>query len=110
MDQDENTLVAPPSYRIDGIDLVTEGAITLTQVYNILEEDPSRYEEWSGVTQLCDLLRDADRIHFFVGTASNPGNLSIAFQQKGILPRIRTVPLIRDRLTKAGKLVVMDMA
>jgi hypothetical protein len=110
MDQDENTLVAPPSYRIDGIDLVTEGAITLTQVYNILEEDPSRYEEWSGVTQLCDLLRDADRIHFFVGTASNPGNLSIAFQQKGILPRIRTVPLIRDRLTKAGKLVVVDMA
>jgi hypothetical protein len=110
MDQDENTLVAPPSYRLDGIDLVTEGAITLTQVYNILEEDPSRYEEWSGVTQLCDLLRDADRIHFFVGTASNPGNLSIAFQQKGILPRIRTVPLIRDRLTKAGKLVVVDMA
>jgi len=110
MDQDENTLVAPPSYRIDGIDLVTEGAITLTQVYNILEEDPSRYEEWSGVTQLCDLLRDADRIHFFVGTASNPGNLSIAFQQKGILPRTRTVPLIRERLTKAGKLVVVDMA
>jgi hypothetical protein len=110
MEQNENTLVAPPSYRLDGIDLVTEGAITLTQVYNILEEDPSRYEEWSGVTQLCDLLRDADRIHFFVGTASNPGNTSIAFQQKGILPRIRTVPLIRDRLTKAGKLVVVDMA
>jgi len=110
MDQDESTLVAPPSYRIDGIDLVTEGAITLTQVYNIFEEDPSRYEEWSGVTQLCDLLRAADRIHFFVGTASNPGNHSIAFQQKGILPRTRTVPLIRERLTKAGKLVVLDMA
>jgi hypothetical protein len=109
MDQD-GSLIAPPSYRIEGIDLVTEGAVTLTQVYNILEEDPSRYEEWSGVTELCDLLRAADRIHFFVGTASNPGNLSIAFQQKGILPRTRTVPLIRERLTKAGKLVVVDMA
>jgi hypothetical protein len=109
MDQD-GSLIAPPCYRIEGIDLVTEGAVTLTQVYNILEEDPSRYEEWSGVTELCDLLRAADRIHFFVGTASNPGNLSIAFQQKGILPRTRTVPLIRERLTKAGKLVVVDMA
>ena len=110
MDQNENTLVAPPSYRIDGIDLVTEGAVTLTQVYNILEEDPARYEEWSGVTQLCDLLRAADRIDFFVGTASNPGHHSIAFQQKGILPRTRTVPLIRDRLNKAGKLVVVEMS
>ena len=109
MDQD-GSIIAPPCYRIEGIDLVTEGAVTLTQVYNILEEDPSRYEEWSGVTELCDLLRAADRIHFFVGTASNPGNQSIAFQQKGILPRTRTVPLIRERLTKAGKLVVVDMA
>ena len=110
MEQDENTLVAPPSYRIDGVDLVTEGAVTLTQVYNILEDDPARYEEWSGVTQLCDLLRVADRIHFFVGTASNPGNRSIAFQQKGILPRTRTVPLIRERLNKAGKLVVVELS
>jgi hypothetical protein len=107
---ESDPMIAPPSYRIEGIDLCTEGAVTLTQVYNILEEDPSRYEEWSGVTELCDLLRAADRIHFFVGTASNPGNASIAFQQKGILPRTRTVPLIRERLTKAGKLVVVDMA
>ena len=106
----DNTMVAPPSYRIDGVDLVTEGAITLTQVYNILEEDPARYEEWSGVTQLCDLLRDADRVHFFIGTSQNPANHSIAFQQKGILPRIKTVPLIAERLTKMGKLVVMDRA
>ena len=110
LDRDDNSMVAPPSYRVEGIDLVTEGAITLTQVYNILEEDPSRYEEWSGVTQLCERLREADRIHLFVGTASNPANQSIAFQQKGILPRTRTVPLIRDRLMKAGKLVVVDMA
>jgi hypothetical protein len=108
--EDHDPMIAPQSYRIEGIDLVTEGAITLTQVYNILEEDPSRYEEWSGVTELCDLLRAADRIHFLVGTASNPGNRSIAFQQKGILPRMRTVPLIRDRLNKAGKLVVIDVA
>jgi hypothetical protein len=106
----DNTLIAPPSYRIDGVDLVTEGAITLTQVYNILEEDPARYEEWSGVTQLCDFLRDADRVHFFIGTAQNPANHGIAFQQKGILPRTKTVPLITERLTNMGKLVVVDRA
>jgi hypothetical protein len=109
MDDDFQTLIAPPSYRIDGIDLVTEGAITLNQVYNILDEDPSRYDEWSGVTQLCGFLRDADRVHFFLGTACNPANQDISFQQKGILPRTRTVPLIRDRLIAAGKLVVVDV-
>ena len=110
IDRSDHSMVAPPSYRVEGIDLVTEGAVTLMQAYNILEEDPSRYEERSGVTQLCDLLRDADRIHFFVGTAANPAHRSIAFQQMGILPRTRSVPLISDLLTKAGKLVIVDTA
>jgi hypothetical protein len=110
MDRDDHSLVAPPSYRVEGIDLVTEGAVTMMQAYNILEEDPSRYEERSGVTQLCDLLRAADRIHFYVGTAANPAHRSIAFQQKGILPRTRSVPLISDLLTKAGKLVIVETA
>ena len=30
----------PPEYHIDGIDLTTEGAIMLNQVYNILDEPP----------------------------------------------------------------------
>jgi hypothetical protein len=110
MDLDDRSIVAPPKYRLAGVDLATEGAITLMQAYNILEEDPSRYEEDSGVTELCDLFRSADRIHFFVGSAVNPAHKSIAFLQKGILPRVRTVALLRDALTKAGKLVVVDTA
>ena len=33
-----NAFGQPPEYWIDGIDLVSEGAITLGQVYNILDE------------------------------------------------------------------------
>jgi Stage II sporulation protein E (SpoIIE) len=110
VDLDDSSMIAPPKYRLAGVDLATEGAVTLMQAYNILEEDPSRYEEDSGVTELCDLLRSADRIHFFVGSAVNPAHKSIAFLQKGILPRVRTVALLREALTKAGKLVVVDTA
>ncbi|HQP38646.1 MAG TPA: SpoIIE family protein phosphatase [Polyangiaceae bacterium] len=105
---DDPALVAPPRYQLPGIHLVTEGAITLNQVYNILEEDPERYEEDSGVTELCDLFRLADRIHFIVGCNTNPANASIAFLQRGILGRTRIVPLLRDKLVAAQKDVVID--
>lgn len=106
--QDVESLLAPPRYEIDGVHLVTEGAVTLNQVYNILGEDPSRYEEDSGVTQLCTLLAIADRVNFFVGTADNPANASIAYRQQGILGRAKIVPLIADRLRAEGKLVVVE--
>ena len=110
IDPHDSSLIAPPRYQLFGVDLATEGAVTLMQAYNILEEDRSRYEEDSGVTELCDRLRAADRIHFFVGTAVNPAHRSIAFQQKGILPRPRTVALLADALRRAGKLVLVDAA
>ena len=37
VEQDSASILAPPRYFIEGIDLVTEGAITLNQVYNILD-------------------------------------------------------------------------
>lgn len=105
---DDTSMVAPPRYLIDGIDLVTEGAVTLNQVYNILEEDPDCYEEDSGVTDLCDLLQFADRIHFLVGRAQNPAHQSISFRQRGILSRHAVIPLLRDKLIKAQKLVMVE--
>lgn len=105
---DDASLVAPARYGIQGIDLVTEGAITLNQVFNILEIDPQEYEEVSGVTDLCDLLREADRIHFIVGRSQNPANFSIAFQQKGILNRTTIVPLLADKLRQLQKHVSVE--
>ncbi|MGE5708079.1 MAG: SpoIIE family protein phosphatase [Bacteroidota bacterium] len=99
--------IAPPGYSIEGIDLVTEGAVTLNQVYNIVDEDPSRFEH-DEVAELCLLLQGADRINIFLGTAANPGHGHISFSQRGILPRTKIVPLLREKLTEQGKLVVVE--
>lgn len=102
------SLIAPPAYRLQGIDLVTEGAVTLNQAYNILDEDPEEYGEYSGVTQLCELLQEADRINIVLGLARNPALGDISFRQQGILPRATIVPLLADKLRQQGKLVVLE--
>ena len=108
IDEDSQSMMAPPKYKIDGIDLVTEGAITLNQVYNIIEEDPDKYEPDTGVTELCDFLMASDRINFFVGKAVNPGYKDITFRQKGVMPRGKIVPMLKEKLEKDGKLVVIE--
>ncbi|MDD3926993.1 MAG: SpoIIE family protein phosphatase [bacterium] len=108
VDQDNRSLVTPPSYHIDGIDLVTEGAVTLNQVYNIIDEDPEEYEPDTSVTALCDMFRTADRVNFTVGRAANPGHGRIDFRMRGLLPRTRIIPLIAERLRAAGKLVTEE--
>jgi hypothetical protein len=61
IEQNPTSLIAPPRYAIEGVDLVTEGAVTLNQAYNLLSEDVDRLKEDSGVTELCLLLNVADR-------------------------------------------------
>ncbi len=98
----------PPQYEIAGIDLVTEGALTLNQVYNILEEDPRSYEADSCVSNLCVLLRNADAVNLLVGTAANPNHQNIVFRQMGVLPRLAIVQKIAETLKKMGKLVTVE--
>ncbi len=106
IEQNPTSLMAPPKYEIQGVDLVTEGAVTLNQAYNILDADPGTYEEVSGVTELCDMLRIADRVNLTVGAARNPANTSIRFRQQGIIQRQRIANLLADKLQRMGKLVV----
>jgi hypothetical protein len=108
IEQNPKSLVAPPRYEIEGVDLVTEGAVTLNQVYNLLDEDVNNLKEDSGVTELCALLQIADRVNIFLGTARNRASGDITFRQRGILHRHRIVPLIAEKLRTAGKLVVVD--
>lgn len=108
VDHASASLVAPPKYVLEGVDLVTEGAVTLNQVYNVLDEDPDAFDEESGVTELRDLLTSADRVTLMVGGAENPAHGHISFRQKGILPRRKIVSLLADRLTEAGKLVSIE--
>jgi hypothetical protein len=107
VEQDSRSMLAPPRYTLDGVELVTEGAVTLNQVYNVLDESPDAFEEVSGVTDLYELLTAADRVELWIGSAANPANSNISFRQRGILSRRQIVPLIADKLRAAGKLVVV---
>jgi len=95
----------PPMYGIDGFDLVTEGAVTLNQVYNILGEDPETFDEYSGVTDLCERMQEADVIRFYVGDAVNVNHATISMKQVGVMPRAVIIPLLEEKLRDMGKVV-----
>lgn len=72
----------PPTAEIEGVDLVTEGVITINKVLehakDYLNENES-YEHWSlkndGASQICRLLfEEATDINFYVGRAVNPAH------------------------------------
>ncbi len=72
----------PPISEIDGVDLVTEGVITVNKVVSYAKnylEDNEEYESWSlkrdGASLICRLLfEEATDINFFVGRAINPAH------------------------------------
>jgi hypothetical protein len=108
MESSPTSMIAPPKLEIPGVDLVTEGAVTLNQVYNVLSEDMSRFTESSGVTELCGLLQVADRVNIISGEAKNQASDDISLRQCGILTRDHIVPLLAQKLLAAGKLVVVE--
>ncbi|MBI9072529.1 MAG: SpoIIE family protein phosphatase [Melioribacteraceae bacterium] len=97
----------PPAYEVEGIDLVTEGTVTLNQVYNLLDEDITRISKRNVVGDFVSLLSAADKINFFIGTTANPANDNIEFVQQGLLKRTRIIPLIADKLKKESKTVII---
>lgn len=108
MEPSPQSMLAPPRSYIEKIDLVTEGAVTLNQVYNVLDEESDVFDEESAVTELHELLKNADKVNLLVGSAINPAAGDISFRQRGILTRQAIIPLIKDKLEKLGKLVVIE--
>ena len=72
----------PPIAEIDGVDLVTEGVITVNRVLEYARDylgDNTMYEHWNykndGASRICRLLfEEATDINFFVGRAINPAH------------------------------------
>ena len=72
----------PPTAEIEGVDLVTEGVITINKVLDYAKDYLSEnkfYEEWNfkrdGASMICRLLfEEATDINFFVGRAINPAH------------------------------------
>lgn len=72
----------PPTAELEGVDLVTEGVITVNKVLeyakNYLGEN-EKYEEWNfkndGASRICRLLfEESTDINFYVGRAVNPAH------------------------------------
>ncbi len=100
----------PPIARIEGVDLVTEGVITINKVLKYAQDylaDNESYEQWSykkdGASQIARLLfEEATDINFYVGRAVNPAhqnpNLPINFNIK-----MRLVDELSTCLKQMGK-------
>ncbi|MCX7986850.1 MAG: serine/threonine-protein phosphatase [Bacteroidales bacterium] len=62
----------PPMNRMEGVDLLTEGILTLNKVHRLLENYHSHYQFASGpADQIAQMLLESDDIYFLVGTAIN---------------------------------------
>jgi hypothetical protein len=100
----------PPIASIEGVDLVTEGVITINKVLEYAKDylkDNARFTEWSfkkdGASLIARLLfQEATDINFYVGRAVNPAhqnpNLPISFNIK-----MRLVEELSECLNKMGK-------
>ncbi len=72
----------PPIAEIEGVDLVTEGVITVNKVLEYAKDylkDNASYEKWGykqdGASRICRLLfEEATDINFYVGRAVNPAH------------------------------------
>ena len=100
----------PPIAKIEGVDLVTEGVITISKVLEYAKnflEDNSSYSQWGykrdGASLIARMLfEEATDINFFVGRAINPAhqnpNLPINFNIK-----MRLVEELSECLKQMGK-------
>ena len=71
----------PPVGHIEGIDLVTEGIITLSKTLEQLKKPaalqgagPGQKQKRNAVTLLTKMLQESDRLRLLVGTALNPAH------------------------------------
>lgn len=72
----------PPTAELEGVDLVTEGVITVNRVVEYAKDalgENKEYENWSfkrdGASLICRMLfEEATDINFFVGRAINPAH------------------------------------
>lgn len=72
----------PPTAELEGVDLVTEGVITVNKVLEYARDylkDNETYESWGfrrdGASMICRLLfEEATDINFYVGRAVNPAH------------------------------------
>ena len=105
----------PPVAELEGVDLVTEGVLTMSRVLNFAQDylnGNENYEEWNlghdGAARICQLLfEESTDINFFVGRAMNPAhqnpNLPLNFNIK-----MNIADSLADCLKQMGKRVKVN--
>lgn len=105
----------PPTASIEGVDLVTEGVITMARVLDYAKdylEDNSLFEKWGkqhdGASEIAGILfKEATDINLFVGRAQNLAHqspeLNISFNIKS-----KIVEELTQCLERMGKTVVVN--
>lgn len=107
----------PPTADIEGIDLTTEGVLTLGKTLDFARkylssestmQDFLNLNKQDGVSRLAKmLLEESTSIHFFVGRAINPAHQNPEFPlDLGI--KLKLVEELADHLKSMGKEVVVE--
>ena len=100
----------PPLARVEGIDLITEGILTLTKTNELLNSGADKETvkfNTDAASALVRLFLDVDHIHFTVGLSVNPAH------QNPDLPRqldmkLAVVREIAEELRRRGKEVTIE--
>lgn len=102
----------PPSSKMEGINLVTEGVLTLNKVIKLLEMLKSPFLQLGKgpADQICKILLDSDEIHILVGTKINESHhdpsLPVEIEiRRTLIQRLQTV--LWDKYMKVVKLEFM---
>ncbi len=108
----------PPKGFIEGIDLVTEGVLTLQKVSRLLKkavEEESFAEnailslEQDGASCLIRELLKSSSITFMVGLSDNPAHEAIAYSTISLNAKIALIKDMAKDLECLGKIVKIEM-
>ena len=103
----------PPIGFIDGIDLTTEGVLTMRRLLELSEKyidvhdlTPKTFTKKDGASLLAQLLfEEATSVHFFVGQSINAAHQGLPID---ITMKLKLVESLAANLKKMGKIVAID--
>lgn len=98
----------PPISYMDGVDLITEGILTLSKVNKILKKLNPQYKLGNGpADKIVKLIKQSDEIHFLIGTRINIAhqdpNMPIELEMRRSVIR-RIAQILEEKFLKEVKL------
>lgn len=107
----------PPMAMIKGIDLVTEGVLTLGRVVDLLVDCVSSKQQFDhlcsieakdgAVKMVQMLLSECSEIIFLAGLADNPAHSQVAYSPLSLRFKVRLIERIAEHLRSLGKVVTV---